>query len=199
MFSFLLLCLLWFCEMYSRQREMMAWGDEKDRSPSSERVRQYSEFDLDPGKWTPPCTGHFKVEQMSYVRSAAALASLWLPEHFSGLRAKLSMEICCKWFVLMWLRRLWIQQSRKDPYSCHVRSVKKMWIQVFQPLSPYNIINTNIIWQRFALGFWYLWHWANFPPGFAHCGHSSWASITKHGQRGLSSSRYSAMCLAAVY
>lgn len=126
-------------------------------------------------------------------------------EHFPGLRTKLSMEICCKRSVLMCLGRLWIQQSRKEPYICNVWSLK-MWMQLFQPQSPFNIINSNIIWQRFAvlLDIWYLWHLANFPPALLTVGivgwsHSSWASITKHGQRGLSSSRCSSMCLAAVY
>lgn len=73
------------------------------------------------------------------------------PEHFPGFRAKLYIEIYWKWFVLKWLGCLWIQQSRTDPHLCNVWSIRKCtWVQLFQPQSPYNITNSNIIWQRFA-------------------------------------------------
>lgn len=86
-------------------------------------------------------------------------------ENFPGLRAKLYMEICCKWAVLMWLGRLWIL-----PYAGALRKCECSYFS----LTPYNIINSNVIWKRFAatLNIWYLWHLANFPPGFANCGHS---------------------------
>lgn len=168
MFTFFLLCLWKLCEMYSRGREKMPWGDEKDRSPSSERERQDLTLTSGPVKWTLPCTGCFKAQRMSHLMIGAALASGWLQSTFQG------SEQSCTWkssaIALMWLSRLWIQQNITFVMSWALR---KMWMQLFQPQSPHNIINSNIILQRFAatLDIWYLWRLADFPPGFANCGH----------------------------
>lgn len=156
---------LWDVQQGKRKDAMRRW----ERWISKLWKKQAgSDLDLWAGKVNPSMHRLLQswTDEPSDERSCFGL---WVTsEHFPGLRAKLYMEIFCKCLNVM--------RSSLNPtehYFCDVWSVKKMWMQLFQPQSPHNIINSNIIWQRFAatLDIWYLWRLADFPPGFANCGH----------------------------
>lgn len=133
---------LWDVQQGKRKDAMRRW----ERQISKLWKREAgSDLDLWPGKVNPSM--HRLLQSwMDEPSDERSCFGLWVTsEHFPGLRAKLYMETFCKCFNVI--------RSSLNPTErnfCDVWSVKKMWMQLFQPQSPHNIINSNIIWQRFA-------------------------------------------------